>query len=55
MNEAYAKAKREADRYIRKAVLHGEYPYIPALDDVIGEESGILFTATRKNRGSRMP
>ncbi|MBR3359107.1 MAG: BMP family ABC transporter substrate-binding protein [Solobacterium sp.] len=47
MNEAYAKAKREADRYIRKAVLHGEYPYIPALDDVIGEDS----TGTRLRLG----
>ena len=47
MNEAYAKAKREADRYIRKAVLHGEYPYIPALDDVIGEDS----TGTRLHLG----
>ncbi len=43
MADVYAKVKKEADKAIRKAVLHGEYPYIPALEDQIGTAASGVY------------
>ena len=36
MNDDYSKAKRMADRSIRRAVLQGRYPYLSDLDSKPG-------------------
>lgn len=38
MIDEYVKAKKLADQAVRKAVLKGEYPYLPALEDILSEE-----------------
>ena len=35
MNDAYVKARKEAEKAIRAAVLKGQYPYLPALDEIL--------------------
>lgn len=37
MNEDYLKARKAADRTVRRAVLEGRFPYIPALADIFPE------------------
>ncbi len=41
MREDYLRAKRLGDREYSRAVAHGEYPYLPALDHILREE-GVL-------------
>ena len=38
----YAKAQKMAEKLYRQAISHGEYPYLPALEDLLrsGEEEG---------------
>ncbi len=38
MNDAYVKARREADKAIRAAVLKGQYPYLSALDEILPDD-----------------
>ena len=35
MSDEYIKARKIGERQVRQAVLKGEYPYLPALDDLI--------------------
>lgn len=41
MNEYYEKAKKQGERAYRRAVLTGQYPYLPALDDFLKQEGPV--------------
>lgn len=38
MAEEYRSAKKAGDKAFHQAVLHGQYPYLPALDDILAGE-----------------
>ncbi len=46
--EDYLKAKKAGDRTLRKAVIHGEYPYVRSLDEMISENdlAGSVYVGT---------
>ena len=41
MPEEYQKAKRLGERAYRNAVARGKYPYLPSLDDIIGDTESL--------------
>ena len=43
MTDAYAKARKEGEKAIHKAVLNGQYPYLPALDEILPEDHSCSF------------
>ena len=40
MIEDYRKACKRGRREVADAVAHGRYPYLPALDDILGDDRG---------------
>lgn len=48
MQEDYKNAKKLGDKEVRKAVLNGRYPYLSALDSILGDKVNALST---KNLG----
>ena len=41
MPEEYQKAKRIGERAYRRAIARGQYPYLPALDDIVKESESL--------------
>lgn len=40
--EEYLKAKKLGDRAMHRAAAAGQYPYLPALDEILGKEGSTL-------------
>ncbi len=44
-NDEYARARKQGERAYRRAVISGEYPYLPALEEILWDRSSDIGTS----------